>query len=406
MPLHGDITDAADLHVPGVVATSDPGAVGAYKVWVDTGVSGSPSSPVVKIRNSTNAGWVVVTGAVTDAELLALAGLTSAADKVPRFTGVGTADLLDFDTDGTLAANSDTRLASQKAIKTYVGAQIGTTGIAVSLIDAKGDLVVGTANDAVARLVAGANGTVLTADSAQSTGLKWATPASTSEITPDTPLTSSNAADDEGELADNTTLDTAGTRFSGATAWADHNKGTATYEYYRGAIVLRLPTGQANPMELRGATQAVPSVGTDFLYETHAILGVDFAVSDQFLDWSAAGIGLRESGTSKVLWWTVGVEGSSTKWQVRRLTNDTTWPANPYSRTFTGQGVQGWLRIGRTGTTIQCSVSVDQGHSWNIVYSESQTTSFTTAPDQVGLFGNARNAQGTTAVFRTFRRVL
>jgi hypothetical protein len=41
-------------------------------------------------------------------------------------------------------------------------------------IDAKGDLVAGTGADAFSRLAVGTNGTVLTADSAEATGLKWA----------------------------------------------------------------------------------------------------------------------------------------------------------------------------------------------------------------------------------------
>lgn len=47
-----------------------------------------------------------------------------------------------------------------------------------SIVDAKGDLIAASANDTPARLAVGANGTVLTADSAEVTGLKWATPAS------------------------------------------------------------------------------------------------------------------------------------------------------------------------------------------------------------------------------------
>lgn len=61
-----------------------------------------------------------------DAELTAIAGLTSASNRIPRFTGSGTADLLTFDVDGTLAANSDGAVASQKSVKTYVDQIIAT----------------------------------------------------------------------------------------------------------------------------------------------------------------------------------------------------------------------------------------------------------------------------------------
>ena len=56
----------------------------------------------------------------------------------------------------------------------------GTTGSVTvtnsmaTAIDAKGDLIAGTAADAFSRLAVGTNGQILTADSAEATGLKWA----------------------------------------------------------------------------------------------------------------------------------------------------------------------------------------------------------------------------------------
>jgi hypothetical protein len=45
-----------------------------------------------------------------------------------------------------------------------------------TLVDAKGDMIVGTAADTVARLAVGANGAALVADSTQTTGLRWDAP--------------------------------------------------------------------------------------------------------------------------------------------------------------------------------------------------------------------------------------
>jgi hypothetical protein len=72
------------------------------------------------------------------------------------------------------------------AIRT-LGSSIDTTvftnasaAIPKTIVDAKGDLIAATASDTVSRLAVGANGTVLTADTAESTGIKWALPAAAS----------------------------------------------------------------------------------------------------------------------------------------------------------------------------------------------------------------------------------
>jgi hypothetical protein len=62
------------------------------------------------------------------------------------------------------------------AIDTTVFTNAGAA-VAKATVDAKGDLIAGTADNTVARLAVGANDTVLIADSSTATGLKWGSPA-------------------------------------------------------------------------------------------------------------------------------------------------------------------------------------------------------------------------------------
>ena len=65
------------------------------------------------------------------------------------------------------------------------------------LVDAKGDLLVGTADNAISRVAVGTNGHVLTADSAETGGLKWAAPAAVGVF--DTQITFEGATADDYE---------------------------------------------------------------------------------------------------------------------------------------------------------------------------------------------------------------
>ena len=104
----------------------------------------------------------LVTDLPADFEVFGQAVATSMADLLGGTTGQVLSKTTNADMDFTWVTTDDTN-AIQNAI-----------------VDAKGDLIGATAADTPARLAVGTNGQVLTADSTAATGLKWATPASSS----------------------------------------------------------------------------------------------------------------------------------------------------------------------------------------------------------------------------------
>jgi hypothetical protein len=80
-------------------------------------------------------------------------------------------------TNGTSITGLTALAANDVATVWTVNAFSVTGAIANTIVDAKGDLLVGTSADTPGRLAVGTNDYVLTADSTTGTGLKWAAPA-------------------------------------------------------------------------------------------------------------------------------------------------------------------------------------------------------------------------------------
>lgn len=123
-----------------------------------------------------------VTIVVNDAaDTITISAATTGASGIPASTVTAKGDLIAGTANATvsrLGAGIDGQvLAASSGAATGLAWQTpAAAGIPSSTVDAKGDLLAGTADNTVARLGVGTNGQVLTASSGATTGLTWATP--------------------------------------------------------------------------------------------------------------------------------------------------------------------------------------------------------------------------------------
>lgn len=261
---------------PGILVTAAfTGVDGIDHVYVHGYYDGNHTDMHVQLYNYDTTAWdTVTTFPAGGSSMTLLAGVI--ADGAPYFDGSGNAqvrfyhatagnpshrlyldylavshttgstgglalnDLTDVDTTGK--ADQDV-LTWDNGTTTWIAAAAPSgSGIPATLLDAKGDLIVASAADTAARLaVGGTNGHVLTVDSGETTGVKWAAPAASS-----------------GTRAfglDPVTVDgTYGDEFDGASLngrWTRHNQtsGMETYQSGGLASALRVAHGATNAAE-------------------------------------------------------------------------------------------------------------------------------------------------------------
>jgi hypothetical protein len=147
-------------------------------------LKGGTSGQILSKASNTDLDYTWITNDIGDITAVTASspltgGGTSGAITVGILSGT-TSNLGAVQLSDSTSSTSTTLAATANAVKTTY--DLANGAIAKSIVDAKGDLIAATAADTVSRLAVGTNGQVLTADSAEATGMKWASIASSAFV--------------------------------------------------------------------------------------------------------------------------------------------------------------------------------------------------------------------------------
>jgi uncharacterized protein YjbI with pentapeptide repeats len=173
------------------------------------------------------------------------------------------------------------------------------------IVDAKGDLLVGTADNAVSRVAVGTNGYVLTADSAETGGLKWAAPAAVGSFESSIVFEGATADDYETTLAVvNPTQDNTITlpNVSG-TVVTSGDTGTVTATMLASDSVTTVKITDANVTAAKLATDSVETAKIKDANVTAAKLAADSVETAKIVDSNVTAAKLASDSvtTAKIL---------------------------------------------------------------------------------------------------------
>jgi hypothetical protein len=193
--LSGTYPSPAVAKVNGVSISGTPSANQALIASGSSAATWSalPSAPVSSVAGKTGAVTLVegdiasLTSDLAATEKTANKGAVSGYAPLDSGSKVPIANLPTGSSSTTVAIGNDARLAAASTAVQSVNSKTGTSitlapsdigAIPISAFMAKGDLLAGTGVGASTNLAVGTNGQILSADSTQTTGVKWATPAS------------------------------------------------------------------------------------------------------------------------------------------------------------------------------------------------------------------------------------